>query len=461
MLSTILLKQMESKFLLWTLAIIMNMLLLSSCLNSSEVGDIEYSTDAQIYSFSISSRADTNSVLNSTAFTIDQVNGVIFNKKPLPYQFHVDSVTISLRGSNVYSSFYNVLLSVSGSEDLVWSQSDSIDINNLYRITTTAPDGETTKKYDFRINVYDKDPYIMSWDKISDGYISQTVSGQKTVLYKNRFITYFILDESINATSTSVEDGVNWTNASLSGLPPNVLLSSLALSENALYIIDDSNKVYNSNDGFSWTQITSDYPVIASFGILPSDNNGKHLVIVDDNGTYKFAKTVDFSSFQIMDMGSKTDISEFPVRDFTSLSINSSSSYTIKYIIIAGGYKADNTVNNDVWILQEKDGKIVDLKSKKTGTASLVGSTIFFYDNKTYLLTNSSGKNSLLYSDNFGLEWNSAGDNQSLPTEMDYRIKPSVITDNKNYIWIFGGVSETQTQINDVWRGMLNKFAQD
>ena len=44
---------------------------------------------------------------------------------------------------------------------------------------------------------------------------------------------------------------------------------------------------------------------------------------------------------------------------------------------------------------------------------------------------------------------------------MGFRKGASVITDLNNYIWIFGGVSETQTQIDDVWRGRINKFAQD
>ena len=452
---------MKSKYFLWTLAIIINMLLLPSCLDSSEVSEVEYSADAQIYTFTISSKADTSNILNSTVFTIDQVNGKIFNKELLPYQFHVDSVTINLRGSSAYSSLNNVTLSVSGSEDVVWSQSDSVGINNLYRITTTAPDGETTKRYDFQIKVHDKDPYILSWEKVSSGYITPTISDQTTVSYKNRFITYFISNETVGAVSSSSNDGANWTTANISGLPSNVLLSSLKVSGDALYILDEFNRVFNSTDGFTWSLAVTDYPIIANYGTLPSDNNGKSLVIIDDNNTYKFAQTDDFSNFSIMEMGSATNISEFPVRDFSSISINSSTSHTIKYIIIAGGLKADNTANNNIWIIQEKNGKISDLKSKKMGISSLTESTLFFYDNNTYLLTNSSGTNSLYYSDNFGLEWKSAGENQSLPTEMEFRKKASVITDNNNNIWIFGGVSGTQTQLDDVWRGKLNKFAQD
>ena len=452
---------MASKYFLWTLAIIMNLLLLPSCLGSSEGSEVEYSTDAQIYTFTISSRADTSNILNSTEFTIDQVNGKIFNKELLPYQFHVDSVTINLSGSSSFSTLYNVTLSVSGSDDAVWAQSDSVGINNLYRITTTAPDGETTKKYDFQLRVHDKDPYILSWEKVSAGYITPSITDQTTVSYNNRFITYFIANEAVGAVSSSSNDGANWTTANISGLPPNVLLSSLSASEDALYILDETNRVFSTTDGFTWSMTATDFPIIANYGILPSDNNGKSLVIIDDNNTYKFAKTDDFSDFSIMEIESNTSISEFPVRDFSSISINSSTSHAIKFIIIAGGLKSDNTANNDIWIIQEKNGMISDLKSKKTGGASLSESTLFFYDNNTYLLTSSSGTNRLFYSDNFGLEWNPTGENQSLPIEMNFREKASVITDNNNNIWIFGGVSGTQTQLDDVWRGKLNKFAQD
>jgi hypothetical protein len=453
---------MESKYFLWTLVIILNMLMLSSCLGSSEGPEIEYSADAQIYTFSISSRADTSNLLNSTVFTIDQVNGKIFNKELLPYKFHIDSVIINLSSSNAYSSFYNVALGIGNSEDAAWSQSDSVDINNLYNITTTAPDGETTKKYDFQLNIHDNDPYILSWENISEDYIGSIMSDQKTISYNNRFITYYISNGTVNAVSSSTNDGAHWSTASIIGLPPNILLSSLTVSENALYINDENHRVFGSTDGLTWTQTVSDFAIIANYGILPSDNNNEEiLVLVDDNNEYIFAKTNDFSSYQLMEMSSETSTSEFPIRDFTSISINSPSSHTIKYIIIAGGYKSDNTANDYVWIIQEKNGKISDLKSKKTGTSSLAESTLFFYDNNTYLLVNNSGTNNLLYSDNYGLEWELASENQSLPSEMDFRKKASVITDNENYIWIFGGISETQTQKNDVWRGRLNKFAQD
>ncbi len=65
----------------------------------------------------------------------------------------------------------------------------------------------------------------------------------------------------------------------------------------------------------------------------------------------------------------------------------------------------------------------------------------------------------LIYSDNFGLDWKKTADNQAFPAEFSYRTNASVIVDANNYIWIFGGISSTQDQIVDVWRGRLNKFA--
>lgn len=447
---------MTSKYLFWTSVLIMNLLLFSSCLGSSNEGELEYSPDAQIYSFSISSKADTLNLLRTTEFTIDQVNGKIFNKKPLPYQFHVDSVILNIRGASTLNAFSNVSIQLIPDSTFTWSQSDSIEVSKLYRIITTAPDGDNKKTYQFQLYTYQQDPYILSWEKISDGYLPQSVSQQKTIEFNNRFITYYIANGAVNATSSAVSDGVNWTTAALSGLPPAIQLSSITVTENVLFATDDDNKLFSSSDGYSWMQVNTDYPIVAIYGILPSATNDI-LVMVDDSGTLKLAKTDDFASLQLMEINSSSSPSDLPVKNFSATKIESATSYTIRYITIAGGNKTDESNNNDIWILQERNTEISVLKSKKSETVSIDGSSIFFYDEKPYILTASSGKNSLLYSDNFGLEWKAAEENQALPATFNFRKNASVLTDNDN-IWIFGGISQAQTQISDVWKGRLNKF---
>ncbi|MDD4777549.1 MAG: DUF6242 domain-containing protein [Fermentimonas sp.] len=435
----------------------MNLLMFSSCLGSSNDGDLEYSPDAQIYSFSIASKADTLNLLRTTDFTIDQVNGRIFNKKPLPYQFHVDSIIVNIVGANTYDPFMNVSIQLIPDSTFTWSQSDSIDVSRLYKITTTAPDGINKKTYEFQLNIYQQDPYILSWEKMSNGYLPQTAVQQKTISFNNRFITYYIADGTVNAVSSAVSDGKNWTSASLKGLPPAVLLSTITVAEEALFATDDNNRLFSSSDGYSWGQVITDYPVVAIYGILPSATSDI-LVMVDDNGTLKLAKTIDFTSLQFIEINSKNvSTSNLPVKNFTTTQIESVTSYAIKYIAIAGGKYSDDTNNNDIWILQEKNNKISVLKSKKSETVSIEGSSIFFYDEKPYILTASSEKNSLLYSENYGLDWKAAAENQALPATFNFRKNASVVTDNNN-IWIFGGISQSQTLISDVWKGRLNKF---
>lgn len=448
---------MISKYFFWTSAIIINLLLLTSCLNSSDDMVYEYSPDAQIYSFSIASKADTLDILSTTQFTIDQVNNRIFNKEPLPYNFHVDSIVLNITGATTVNAYQSVSIQLIPDSSFIYKQNDSISLLSLYKITTTAPNNENKKTYQFQLNIYQQDPNILSWERVSEDYLPQTVSQQKTVAFNNRFITYFTANDVVNAASTSVSDGSNWTSTAIPELSPTVQLSSLTTTEEALFLIDEDNKLFKSADGYTWTQFTTSYPIVAIYGALPSATKGVILVMVNDNGTLKLAETNDFSSLNLIEMDLMSDLSELPVKKFSTTKIESETSYTIKYIAIAGGLKTDNSLNNDIWILHEKEGKISFLKSIISDTVPINGSTLFFYDKKPYLLIASSGKNSLLYSDNNGLLWKATKENQAIPANFTYREQASVITDNNN-IWIFGGISQAQSQITDVWKGRLNKF---
>lgn len=435
----------------------MNLLMFSSCLNSTDEGELDYSPDAQIYSFSMASRADTTNVLSTTVFTIDQVNGKIFNKKPLPYKFHVDSVVLNIRGASTFSPFTNVSIELLPEYTISWSQSDSINVSRLNRITTTAPDGKNKKTYQFQLNIYQQDPYILSWKKVSESYFPQEVSQQKTVAFNDFFITYYIANETINAKASPIGDAKSWTSATLSGLPHTTQLSTMTVAENDIFVIEEDSTLFKSSDGVSWTQVTTEFPIVAIYGVFPSATKGDILAIINDNGILKLAETDDFTNLQIMELSSGVNLSDLPVKDFTATQIESTTSFGIRYIAIAGGIRADNSYNSDIWILQEKDSKIFELNSKKPGTISLDGSSIFFYDEKPYLLLASSENNILLYSGNNGTEWKTTEENQALPSDFDYRKNATVITENDN-IWIFGGVSKAQVQITDVWKGRLNKF---
>ena len=437
----------------WVLAL--SLLLLSSCLNSSD-DNVEYSPDAQIYAFSLSSKTDTSSLLSATKFTIDQINGKIFNKEPLPFQFQVDSVLLSITGFSTYSPYAEVQLQLYPDSTYNWVQSDSVAVHRLDRIITTAADGKTKKSYDFTLNIYQQDPYILTWEHKKTGYLPTSAESQQTIAFKDRFITYYKSGSAINAMFTNTTDGTNWSAANIAGLPPTLQLSSLATTTDAAFGLDNTTgTVYQSADGFNWNLVHTTYTVKAIYGELPLATNGDILAAVEINGELTFVETDDFTVLKPLNKLP----ARLPVKDFSTTRIDVPTSYSIKYIILAGGTTIDNIPNTDIWILQEKDGNITHILSRKPATVSVSGSSLFFYDNKPYLMIISSGKNILMYSENFGLDWIAAAENQSFPTGFDQRTNASIITDAVNYIWIFGGISATQTQLADVWRGRLNKFA--
>lgn len=448
---------MISKYFLGASVLIVNLLLFSSCLSSSD-NNMEYPTDPQIYAISISSKTDTTSLLPGVVFTIDQVNGKLFNREPLPYGFHVDSVMLSLTGSTSYG-FSGIEVTLEPDSSYAWSSSDSIAIPRLRKIKTTAPDGVTSKNYDFQLNIYQEDPYILTWKKIGENYLNSPVESQATILYRDRFYTYYRSGDEIKAVSTEISDTPGWEAVDLSSSIPHTLrLSSLITSGNIIYALDAATgAVYHSPDGAKWSIVQTEYEVKAIYGELPNAAAGNILLAVSHDEKVRFARASnDFSDIVLMN-----DLpANMPVIDFTAMKVESKTSYASKFIFLSGGNTTSDALNNDIWILQE-DGGVIQYITSKRPDGILKGSSLFYYDDKPYLIATSAGKNILMYSDNYGKDWIKAEENQSFPENFAGRTNTSVVTDADNNIWIFGGISSSNTQLVDIWKGRLNKFALD
>lgn len=449
---------MISKYFLWTSALIVNILLFSSCLGSSE-NNFEYSTDPQIYSISISSRADSTNQLSGVTFSIDQVNGKIFNKKPLPFAFMVDSLMLTINGSSSYA-FSMIELTIDADSELAtWNSTDSVATANLRKIRTTAADGINKKTYDFQLNIYQQDPYILNWEKVASNYINTPIESQKTIATGGKFNTYYLSGNEIKMTSRAIANESQWSEISLSGIPHTLQLSTMITAGSNIYALDEAaGKTYHSSNGTIWNSLETTYKVMALYSELPSPSTGSILLAVEDEGKMKFAKAnSNFSEIVLLN-----DVpAGMPINNFSSLKVESATSYATKFIYIVGGTTANNTSNNDVWLLEIDNGVVKFISSKVSGDLSVEGSSIFFYNGMPYLLAKSANKNQLMYSQNYGVNWIVAEENQSLPDEFAVRTNSSVITDNFNNIWIFGGISTSNNQVVDIWRGKLNMFVED
>ena len=428
--------------------------ILSSCLDSDDNVDYEYSADAQITSVNISSNQDSLKVLSGVRFSIDQVSSapVVFNKDSLPYLFDVSMVSMNVatnRASGVKIHLANP------DSSYIWDMKDSVNIKKLKLIEVFAENGKTTKTYTFQLRTHQQDPDTIFWENVKNNYITQPTD-QVTVLDRRNFFTYSIANNAIQLSTSPIDDGFTWANQALSGLPEDAILKSIqntVFEENeSWFAIDSNNKVYISNNGIDWTERPTTYPVKAIFGKIPSFSKDSILAVVKDGDKYKFAKTIDFSSMHVLNeipLG-------FPVNNFTFTSVKDPLIYTAKYLIITGGKDINNLVNRYVWVLQENENKITH--TSKRLKFNVLGSSLFNYDKKIYLMTSEDNKNVFYTSTNYGVFWEKVSNKQSLPSEFTNRRNQSVNVDSNNYIWIFGGESISQTQFIEIWKGRINKL---
>lgn len=445
---------MISKYFPLASVLVVTLLLLSSCLNSS-TDNVEYSPDAQIYAITLASKSDTAGLLTATRFTIDQINGRIFNKEPLPYLFKVDSVMLTLRSVNSYNPFTQVILTLDSDSSYLWQVYDSVAINRLTRITTTAPDGVTRKEYHFELNIYQEDPYIINWQMLDSDYLPAAPQSQKTVQLNNHLFTYYKRGDSVEAVMTEAGNNLAWSPLNLTGLPPSTDLTTLTVAGEGIYALDPAaHTLYHSSNGINWNVVSSTHTVLAIYGTLPAADGGRLLLAVEQDNRIRFAETSDFTEVVMMN-----DLpAMFPLSGFSATQVDAPASYSIKYLLLTGGTTADHAISNEIWILQKDNEQISLIHASVPASLNLQGSRLFYYDSKPYLMVLTSEGNRLYISDNFGLEWKQTGENQSFPQEFRVRSNASVFTDSENYIWIFGGISSEQAQITDAWRGRLNKF---
>lgn len=455
---------MKFRHLLYTAILVVSITLATSCLGGSSFIDTDLSRDAQIHSFSMRSAADTLDVLRDARFMIDQVQGRIFNREHLPYQFHVDSVVLLIEGGNS-NVFFGTLSEVWAhliDPDTVFTitRNDSIPLNRLHRLETQAADGDSRKMYYLQINIFQQDPNIITWLNLNTGYISAPILSQQTIVLNGRFITYYVSGGSLNAMTST--DGATWTSVPLTGLPITTQLTSMVTETNAVYVLDDANNVFSSNDGITWTGITTEFPVVANYGILPSSSGNMMLLVVDNGGELTFARTDDFvtiregetSPIQLLNAVPANFANTLPVSDFSAVQVDNPAVYAAKFIILSGGKTKTGTYNNDVWLMEQSGGNIRLLR-QATGLQSQDGSRLFYYNNRLYkLIMTPLGENMLMFSENYGLTWSVAVEGRAFPLDFVHRTHTSVIAD-EDFIWFFGGQTPLG-QFSDVWRGRLN-----
>lgn len=437
-------------------------LLLSSCLDSDDKIDYDLAKNCQISSFSL--KHDSIPGLNTTKFTIDQIEGRIFNQDSLPYGTKVDKVVATVTYQSPISiGSVQVMQEAAKDSTIYWNGTDSLDYSKPVRFIITAYDGLTKKIYETKLNIHQVVPDSMVWALQPSPLPGTDVVERKTISFTTENVEQYYMyttEASGNHLYTSSLDLTSWSMHQLSGLPENaVRWEFLTEYEGKLYVPSTDRKLYRSADGLVWEWVSNAPSTVAILGIVkeePKSGQPSALsIIADKSGVSHFAcmdKTGVWSE-------GKAISADFPISGFASLPHNV---MFRERLLIAGGKTADNHVLSSIW--STMDGLTWTTINPDAKFAPREGAAIAQYDSTFFLLggfdKNGKALKDIYRSKNNGLSWTVSDTLTVMPDSYKARGYFSMIVDkNTNYMYLFGGKdAKEKNDLNELWKGRINRL---
>jgi len=467
------------------------MSLMSSCLgNDNYEVDDWMMFNAQISSFQLS--CDSIIGLDSVKFTIDQVNGKIYNMDSMKYGTVIDyKVIVDIEFDNPYGVSKMIFIEqVTG--DTVQTVTDSVDFSAPVMIIVTAYDGVTTKTYEAKLNVHQVNPDTLVWEKYAEILPGKTFQDMKVLPFNDAYYMYVVENEAYQLYWTDVQDLVDWKKLDLSGFPEQAKLSQMTQFADELVVLSEEGVLYYSDDGRVWTPHELDLAVRAVLGYLPESTiSGRNDVLCCIAGIDGAMCYISIDKQGNITQG-KAIAENFPLSGFGQFHYE-----TMYYprLVIASGRDANDNVSDKAWATM--DGHTWALLSYPLTTfSSREAATVFHYDNCFFVMggLDASGKalKDINYSKDHGISWlntyivkvyqdeneDDAGiiyeydegedlyyyydERAYYPMDKEYAARgfSSVFVDRNDYIWLFGGRATNETNVlNEIWRGRINRLS--
>lgn len=439
-------------------------LFLSSCLGGDEV-NYEMSQDVQIRSFSMSH--DSIPELKGLKFTIDQLNGRIFNADSLPYGTKVSTVICSIDfGYGIYSC---QLMQEAKGDTVYWNKQDSINFAKPVKLVNSTFDGKITKTYVAQVNIHQVLPDSMVWVLHAEDVTGLSMQEQKVIPFGGSDAEYYYMYAQTAAGNeyklyrSAVSDAKNWAEMSLSGLPAGqARISQITEYAGVLYVPTINGALYQSANGQNWTlveNVPSVYSLLGSITVTGQDIDKKPVpvlaTIIDKEGTLTFAKYEK----SVWITGDAVP-SGFPVKGFSGVCFD----WMYKNrLMIATGRDKDDKLLNTAWATMDGRSWALITNSDKSQFPVREGAMLAQYDGKFYLIggINAYGGPSrdMYISEDQGVNWLRKDTLQQLPSSFKQRGFSSIHVDKKNNMLIFGGKESNSTKVLDeIWRGRLNRL---
>lgn len=469
--------------------------------NSSTYENVEQTASAAVVrSFSVDAPDSVMENIDSVFFSIDLVNGRIFNADSLPVGTDVTALTpkiTTLEGA----SAMELTVTRAGKADTViiytGNDSETVDFTNPVKLRVVSPDGLTTRDYMISVNVHLMQPDSLAWDTKATFPLPTSLTAPAAQRTARAGSALYVLTQAADGScSMAVYNGVDdlgphYLDRALAGVAacafpftPRIDTFSGA-DDGSLYILDSDGNLHRSTDGArTWAAAGRVWTAI--LGAYGSEMLG---IARDASGDLTVESTA--GRRMALPAGMPVDGFSMPVTYNFPMSAE-------PQLMIVGGRRADGTLSPDTWGF---DGSTWVKLSRRPLPEGLEGATLVPYimirpvgavstvRQSAMLVFGGrlkSGKLSTVtyVSTDFGVNWRKAGSSLQLPSDIPamWRAQAIVLSTTLSgdivpgpvsvrarvsrpveswecpFIYLFGACDATGSLYPTVWRGAINSL---
>jgi len=451
-------KGIKSLYLLLAATVV----LLTSCLKSSNDSSSTLYNDAGIVSFSLGTlnryMHTTDSEGNDSVYTvtvtgsdynfvIDQLNHRIYNPDSLPVGTDVEHVVCE---ASTYNNGLLTLKKVDSDTLVYFSSSDSIDFTTPREFRVYASDGSGYQAYTVTVNVHQQDGDVFEWKEMAPNEELAALEAMRMVTLDGKPFVFGLQAGKTVAYTTA--DGNNWD-----ALVMNVTLDAEAYKGvqclNNHIVVVNGNSLLASQDGAEWTEVASGIPakqLIAanSFDLYATDDEGRIVV------SYDFGVSWEVDELD-------EDVSWLPSQDIASCYVHNELIDFTDFTLLAGTSPAISDIASvwhkiSDWDLVHQSNQWVYVERtdhNRFALPQLKNLALLPYDDVILAFGHTGTEFAPFYqSRDYGLTWQKSS-NYSLPATLEGSATSFAAATDGIAIWIVCGTS------GQVWCGSLNRLA--
>lgn len=320
------------------------LLLLAGACNSSDAptqeGAADYSGTA-VRSFSLKDNDKVLNNMDSVFFSIDLVNGMIFNADSLPTGTDISALAVKMQTDACTECKFH-MTSVHGNDtvvDFLTSPDEKLNFTKPVSLYIKSYDGSYERTYEIKVNVHTQFADSLQWtDAALPPMPVTSASEMRTVSFHGAPCTLAATNGTLELYRSTDPFKGTWEKIP-TDLPADARVNSLTASHdgNTLYILTSSGALLSSADGATftptgtgnWEAITAAYPP----GVLGLKKGA--------DGSYTHVA---------YPAGAESPVqADFPVSGY-SASVLSSTDWAVKpQVLIAGGRSASGVLTGSAW----------------------------------------------------------------------------------------------------------------